>query len=96
MDVACGLCGAFKFAREPPRLCCLNDKVNLPLLTPPPEPLHSMLRGETQESRHFIESIRKYSGCFQITLFGLHIIKKHGFHTTFKVFLLKRVNYHFI
>lgn len=57
MDVACGLCGAFKFAGEPPGLCCLNDKVNLPLLTPQPEILHSMLRGETQESRHFIANM---------------------------------------
>ncbi|CAH2084750.1 unnamed protein product [Euphydryas editha] len=29
-------CGALKFAGETPGLCCLNNKVKLPLLTPPP------------------------------------------------------------
>ena len=50
MDVVCEYCGALKFSGETPGLCCLSGKVKLPLLTPPPEPLHSLLRGEIPES----------------------------------------------
>lgn len=85
MDVVCEHCGALKFAGETPGLCCLNGKVKLPLLTPPPEPLHSLLRGETPESRHFLANTQKYNGCFQMTSFGADIIEEHGFNPTFKV-----------
>lgn len=85
MDVACEHCGALKFAGETPGLCCLNGKVKLPLLTSPPEPLQSLLRGETPESRHFLGNIQKYNGCFQMTSFGADIIEEHGFNPTFKV-----------
>jgi len=54
MDIVCEHCAALKFSGETPGLCCLNGKVKLPLLTPPPEPLHSLLRGDTPESRHFL------------------------------------------
>lgn len=85
MDVVCEHCGALKFAGETPGLCCLNGKVKLPLLVPPPEPLHSLLRGETPESRHFLANTQKYNGCFQMTSFGAEIQEEHGFNPTFKV-----------
>ncbi|CAH2109174.1 unnamed protein product [Euphydryas editha] len=50
MDVVCQHCGALKFAGETPGLCYLSGKVKLPLLVPPPEPLCSLLYGETPES----------------------------------------------
>lgn len=87
MDVVCEYCGALKFSRETPGLCCLNGKLKLPLLTPPPEPLYSLLCGETQESRHFLANTQKYNGCFQMTSFGAHIIEERGFNPTFKVFI---------
>jgi hypothetical protein len=49
MDVVCEHCGALKFTGETPGLCCLNGKVKLTLLTSQPEPLHSLLFGETPE-----------------------------------------------
>lgn len=87
MDVVCEYCGALKFSREPPGLCCLSGKVKLPLLTPPPEPLNSLLRGETPESRHFLRNTQKYNSCFQMTSFGADIIEERGFNPTFKVFI---------
>lgn len=95
MNVVCEHCSALKFAGETPGLCCLNGKVKLPFLTPPPEPLHSLLCGETPESKHFLANTRKYNCCFQMTSFGADIIEEHGFNPTFKVCnLLNRVNFH--
>lgn len=85
MDIVCEHCGALKFAGETGGLCCLNGKVKLPLLAAPPEPLHSLLRGETPESRHFLCNAQRYNGCFQMTSFGAHIIEERGFNPTFKV-----------
>ena len=87
MDVVCEYCGALKFSGETPGLCCLNGKVKLPVLTPPHEPLYSLLCGETQESRHFLANTRKYNSCFQMTSFGADIIEEGGFNPTFKVFI---------
>lgn len=85
MDVVCEHCGALKFSGETPGLCCFSGKVKLPSLTPPPEPLHSLLLGETSESRHFLSNIQKYNSCFQMTSFGADIIEEPGFNPTFKV-----------
>ena len=82
IDVVCEHCVALKFAGETSGLCCLNDKVKLPLLTSPPEPL---LSGETPESRHFLENTQQYNDCFQITSFGANIIQEPGFYPSFKV-----------
>lgn len=87
MDVVCKYCGALKFSGETPGLCCLSGKVKLPLLTPPTEPLYSLLCGETPESRHFLANTQKYNGCFQMTSFGADIIEERGFNPTFKVFI---------
>ena len=87
MDVVCEYCGALKFSGETSGLCCLSGKVKLPLLTPSPEPLHSLLCGETPESRHFLANTQKYNGCFQMTSFGSNIIEERGFNPTFKVYI---------
>lgn len=79
-----------KFAGETPGLCCFNGKVKLPLLTPPPEPLHLLLLGETSESRHFLSKKQQYNSCFQMTSFGAEIIEEHGFNPTFKVIYVEK------
>ncbi|XP_053957896.1 uncharacterized protein LOC128863028 [Anastrepha ludens] len=85
MNIVCEYCGALKFSGETPGLCCLSGRVKLPLLTPPPEPLHSLLCGETPESHHFLANTQKYNGFFQITSFGADIIEERGFNPTFKI-----------
>ncbi|GBP47306.1 hypothetical protein EVAR_38071_1 [Eumeta japonica] len=64
INIVCGHCGALKFKGEARVLCCLKGKVKLPVLTPPPEPFHSLLRGETPESRHFLANTQQYNGVF--------------------------------
>ena len=51
-------------------MCCFLGKVKLSLLELPPEPLESLMTGTTARSKYFLENIRKYNSCFQITLFS--------------------------
>src|ERR1700761_9408383 len=44
------------------------------------------MSGTTQTSRHFLENIRKYNSCFQMTSFGAtNEVCEPGFMPTFKV-----------
>ncbi|CAF1606327.1 unnamed protein product [Rotaria magnacalcarata] len=63
-------CDAFKWPGEAPGMCCSIGKVKLPSLRLPPEPLESLMSGTTATSKHFLENIRKYNSCFQMTSFG--------------------------
>ncbi|KIH55919.1 hypothetical protein ANCDUO_13913 [Ancylostoma duodenale] len=86
MDVICPHCQARKFRGEPAGMCCSGGKVKLPPLNPPPEPLHSNMSGTTAESKHFLQNIRKYNSCFQMTSFGTTAtVQEPGFMPTFKV-----------
>jgi hypothetical protein len=86
MEVVCTHCGALKWKGETPGLCCASGKVKLPPLPPPPEPLKSLISGTNPHSKHFLENIRKYNSCFQMTSFGAtKEIREPGFMPTFKV-----------
>ena len=86
MATLCLHCRALKFQKETPGMCCSNGKVNLPPLAEPPEPLLTYVAGATRESKHFLEHIRKYNSCFQMTSFGATNIVRYGnFMPTFKV-----------
>ncbi|GBP77630.1 hypothetical protein EVAR_45755_1 [Eumeta japonica] len=52
MNTSCQYCDALGFQHEPPGLCCLNGKVKLPELLPPPKPLESLLSGQGTHSKH--------------------------------------------
>jgi len=85
MDITCQNCFALKWQLEPPGMCCANGKVVLPPLISPPEPLGTLLSGETLSSKHFLQNIRRYNSCFQMTSFGANEIREPGFMPTFKV-----------
>jgi len=58
----------------------------LPDLQPPPDPLHSLISGAHPQSKHFLNYIRKYNSCFQMTSFGAtREVREEGFMPTFKV-----------
>ncbi|XP_062518328.1 uncharacterized protein LOC134193517 [Corticium candelabrum] len=85
MSQSCGKCGALKWQKETKGMCCSNGKVSLPTLTSP-EPLQTLLKRETAESRHFLDNMRKYNSCFQMTRFGADKeVTEHGYMPTFKV-----------
>jgi hypothetical protein len=86
MNVVCTHCGALKWKGEPPGLCCSNGKVKLPNLLPPVEPLKSLMSGESPQSKHFLQNIRKYNSCFQMTSFGVtKEVREERFMPTFKI-----------
>ncbi|XP_067614418.1 uncharacterized protein [Eurosta solidaginis] len=85
LSVVCQHCNALKFQSETPGLCCAGGKVKLPVLTHPPEPLHSLLYGNTIQSKHFLENTQKYNGCFQMKSFGAQVVDVPGYSPTFKI-----------
>lgn len=89
MSVVCHHCNAVKFEKEPPGLCCADGKVKLPELLPPPEPLRTLLYGESPNSKHFLQHIKMYNDCFQMTSFGSEIVNVRNYNPTFKVISTK-------
>lgn len=86
MDQVCRFCDARKFLGEPVGLCCLNGKIRLPSLSPPPEPLQTLMSGNTSDSRHFLKEIRRYNASFQMTSFGAtSVVDNLGYLPTFKI-----------
>ncbi|XP_055948334.1 uncharacterized protein LOC129981502 [Argiope bruennichi] len=90
MDKVYQYCQALKFRNETPGMCCASGKVVLSPLPTPPEPLLSVLAGESDDSKLFLRKIRKFNSCFQMTSFGATKIcdltsNGRNFETTFKV-----------
>lgn len=70
MDQVCQFCDAKKFSRETPGMCCMKGKVRLTSLEVRPPELFRCMTGETSESKHFLQNVRAYNACFQMTSFG--------------------------
>jgi hypothetical protein len=86
MNTVCASCGALKWKTENSGMCCDNGKVVLEKLCPPINPLKDLMSGNSTRSKHFLENIRKYNSCFQMTSFGCtKEIREKGFMPTFKV-----------
>ena len=85
MDKLCVYCSALKFKNETLGMCCAGGKVKLPDLHSPPEPLSTLVSGDTSQSKHFLANIRKYNSCFQMTSFGATNIVRENYMPTFKV-----------
>ncbi|XP_045536286.1 uncharacterized protein LOC106720810 [Papilio machaon] len=86
MDKKCIHCKAFKWKEETSGMCCSGGKTSLPSLGEPEEPLKSLLLYDSNESRHFLNRIRKYNCCFQMTSFGVdNEVVMPGLSTTFTV-----------
>jgi hypothetical protein len=70
MDMICTYCGALKWKEEASGMCCDNGKVVLEELCSPIHPLKELMSETSPRSKHFLENIRKYNSCFQMTSFG--------------------------
>ena len=67
-------------------MCCSGEKIKLPPLNDPPEPLCYFFIGDSVEAKHFLANVRRYNFCFQMMSFGTSKeIKKIGSMLTFKV-----------
>lgn len=78
-------CKTLTFKDEAPVMCCLNGKVKLPELNAPPEPLFSLVAGTTTQSKHFLNNIRNYNTCFQMTSFSATNIISNNYMPRFRV-----------
>lgn len=85
MSVVCEHCLALKFKDESKGMCCLQGKVKLEEILPPPEPLHSLLTGDHPKSKQFMRNIRRYNNAFQMTSFKSKQVVERGFMPTFKI-----------
>ena len=77
-------CAALRFMNEPAGMCCVGGMVRLLPLSPPPEPLSSLLSGESPDSVHFLRNVRKYSA-FQVTSFEASKTFNEEYMSTFKI-----------
>ncbi|GFY21464.1 ATP-dependent DNA helicase [Trichonephila clavipes] len=85
MDKICMYCSELKFKNETRGMYCASGKFKLPELHSPPEPLSTFLSGVTRVSKHFLENIRKYNSCFQMTSFGATNIVRENYMPTFRI-----------
>ncbi|GBN94868.1 hypothetical protein AVEN_191472-1 [Araneus ventricosus] len=60
-----------QWEKETAGMCCSGGKVSLPLLGEPEEPLKSLLLCDLEESRRYLNRIRRYNTCFQMMSFGV-------------------------
>lgn len=67
----CKFCDAKLFPDEPSGLCCRKGTIRLDKFSLPPEPLLSLFDGSDPRSRKFIDTIRRYNCCFQMTSLGV-------------------------
>nr|CAD1824599.1 unnamed protein product [Ananas comosus var. bracteatus] len=78
---ACEFCGALFWYEERlekdkrltrPRysICCMQGKVELPLLKNPPSTLNNLLHNKDSRSNHFLKKIRSYNMMFSFTSMG--------------------------
>lgn len=86
MNTICKYCHAQKFKGETAGMCCSSGKVKLPALDAPPPQLLEYMTGKTPDSNHFLQNIRRYNCCFQMTSFGASLIcQEENFNPVFKV-----------
>lgn len=90
MDKVGQYCQTLKFRNETPGMCCSSGKVVMSPLPTPPEPLLSLLAGDSDDSKLFLSKIRKFNSYFQMTSFGATNIcnlasDRRNFETTFKI-----------
>ncbi|CAE1318305.1 unnamed protein product [Acanthosepion pharaonis] len=83
MDKVCTFCNAKKWAVSNLGFVALGQN-QTPFFRRASQPLRDLLLGTT-ESMHFLEAIRKYNCCFQMTSFGVKAISEGGWMPTFKV-----------
>eukprot|EP00794_Sanderia_malayensis_P002727 gene2727-biopygen2251 len=99
MTKACPHCGAKYFKEEENtrkkfNKCCMEGKVQLPAIQPPPERILPLFQGLTPDSKHFLTNLRQYNSLMAFALWqaqlkthagrGVPVITIHGksYHIT--------------
>jgi hypothetical protein len=85
MTSVCSFCHALKFPAEVPSMCCAKGKVKLSPVPCPPEPLASLMLGDTPDSKAFLNNIRSYNCAFAMTSLGCKQVVQKGWSPVFTV-----------
>ncbi|GBN68650.1 hypothetical protein AVEN_251380-1 [Araneus ventricosus] len=80
MGIVYSYCKAKKIKSQSPGMYCKKGKLKLCQIESPPDELLSYTLGDTSESKHFLNNIRRYNSSFQMTSFGAaSIVEQSGF-----------------
>ncbi|KAH7533322.1 hypothetical protein FEM48_Zijuj04G0118500 [Ziziphus jujuba var. spinosa] len=101
----CEFCGALFWHDERVRkdytsskpkfsLCCMQGKVELPMMQDPPQILKYLLYGADDKSKHFLKNIQSYNNMFSFTSMGGKINSSANRGRGLPVFRLHGQNYH--
>ncbi|GFU25607.1 hypothetical protein TNCV_3621731 [Trichonephila clavipes] len=69
---------ALKWKGETPGMCGSSGAVKLLLILKPTEPLCSLLKGETAQSKDFVKHIRLFNNMFAMTSFKFNVVLNNG------------------
>lgn len=87
LDKICRFCAAKCFRDESEGICCSKGKVRPNLIEQIPNPILSYFSDDTTRCRKFVENLRAYNSCFQMTSFGVNNgeVVSDGYMPTFKI-----------
>ena len=77
-------------------LCCMNGKVQLPLLKSPPVILSNLHSNADNKSKHFLHNIRAYNMMYSFTSFGGKVITLINRGFTPPIFRIGGQNHHYL
>ena len=60
MDQVCPFCKALKFKGEPPKLCCMNGKIQIPCFPRPAQEFVNLYRPHNKEAESKSKVLKKY------------------------------------
>lgn len=104
-DIVCNFCGAKVWYGERSdkgqkckhpefSICCMKGKVQLPLLSEPPELLRKLFSGEDKRSNNFFQNIRSYNNMFAFTSMGGKVETLRNDGRSPPSFVISGQNYH--
>lgn len=77
-------------------MCCMNGKVELPLLRSAPDILSNLHSNEDNRSKHFLRNIRAYNMMFSFTSFGGKVDASINRGSNPPIFRIGGQNHHYL
>ncbi|CAH9141764.1 unnamed protein product [Cuscuta epithymum] len=75
-------------------LCCMQGKIRIPHLTPPPQPLSDLFHKKDARSKYFLQNIRSFNMMFSFTSLGGRIEVSQNDGNGPPMFIMNGENYH--
>ncbi|CAH9094037.1 unnamed protein product, partial [Cuscuta europaea] len=75
-------------------LCCMQRKIKIPHLMPPPQPLSDLFHKKDARSKYFLQNIRSFNMMFSFTSLGGRIEVSQNDGNGPPMYILNGENYH--